>query len=242
MVNQVSKSEQVLLLTIAFNDAETIKLQYEQTKKYVTETFVYVVVDNSNDEQESEKIKNFCKKNTISYYRLPQMWNAISPSFSHGLALQYAYQHIVLKYKPSIVGFLDHDIFPIKQTSVQELVRGNPFFGLLQPRHGGVWYLWPGFLFFNLEILGSPKLDFTPRRGLDTGGGNYEALFKKYDVHSLPRCPHMYKTIGVNEKKKRIEFIGGWLHVMGLSGWANVKKTDIDLKEIVDMFDQKNIT
>jgi hypothetical protein len=227
-----SPINQLILLPIAFNNVETIKLQYTYIHKNLTENFTYIVADNSSDKNAASAIKAFCKEHSIPYSKLPaNPLTGSHPSGSHGLALNWAYKNIVKKYKPKYFGFLDHDIFPVRKTEVVSKIK-HGVYGLVQERNTN-WYLWPGFCFYDYKTIKNYKIDFRPAVGLDTGGGNYESIYKTIDKKSLTPIVHYYKNTQTYESfdvykggENIVEVISDWVHIMRLSHWDSFSTSD----------------
>jgi hypothetical protein len=232
----------LLLISIAFNNAETIQLQYEYLKKNLSDNFSYTVADNSNDKKASIAIRSFCIENNIPYYKLPSNpLTGAQPSGSHGLALNWSYKHIVKKTSQKFFGFLDHDIFPFRETAIIPHIRQG-MFGWLQERNDK-WYLWPGFCFYEYEKVKNISLNFMPATNLDTGGSNYEVLYKNTDRGNLVQLQHGYVNIETNEEstifkdaENTVELIGDWIHIMRVSSWNGHDKNTLPLRMIVEKF------
>jgi hypothetical protein len=215
----------LICITIAFNKSTVIEAQWKQLSENISESFTYIVADNSNDATVSAEIQNYCAQNYISYVKIPNNPFEKNPSRSHGIALNWAYEHIVKKYRPTYFGFIDHDILPFRKTAVTDKVQ-NGIFGLAQKRNEK-WYLWPGFSFFKTcEVIEKP-LDFLPCDGLDTGGSNYDVLYKNIDQATLSQLPQYYFDIEKRVKlpafdhanQNIVETIGDWVHLMRTSNW-----------------------
>src|SRR5262245_51830780 len=144
------------------------------------------------------------------------------------------------------VGFLDHDIFPTRPTSLIPLIEEAGFYGVGQ-RHAptGHLYLWPGFCFFSREWLAGRPLDFEGIRGAkskddgDTGSGLWP-LFANEGWERMYRAEHGYRAIRHPDEHGLqswgVETIGDWLHLTNGSGWMDVpdpeERTRL-LKELV---------
>lgn len=215
----------LLLTTIAFNNLDILKVQYQQLKNNIKDKFFYTIADNSNIPSISEKIKNYCIDQKIMYVKLPSNPYK-NPSKSHGIALNWVYKNIIKKYEPNFFGFLDHDIFPYKETSIISNLNKN-IFGLIQERNEK-WYLWAGFCFYNFKNIKNITMNFMPSKGLDTGGANYYKLYKNIDKNNLNKISQTYIDISTESKVLKInssntgttvETIGDWIHLMRVSNW-----------------------
>ncbi len=231
------KNTTLLIITIAYNNSDILKIQHKHLKENLEESFVYLIADNSDNMSTSSRIEDYCKIDKIPYVKLPPNPYR-NPSKSHGIALQWAYKNIVKSYHPHYFGFLDHDIFPDKKTYIISKLR-NGMFGLIQER-GEKWYLWPGFCFYDFSKIKKVKLNFMPCKDLDTGGSNYYTLYKGIDKNTLIKVPQVYidtntkeEVSDINDKNTSttVEHIGDWLHIMRASNWNDQKNNKISLYE-----------
>jgi hypothetical protein len=211
------------LVTISFNNAEVIKHQIKLLRQNLKDKFHYTVVDNSNHPAAMEQIASVCRVAKVAYIKLPTNPSA-NPSISHGYALNWAYWHYIRKRQAKYFGFIDHDIFPIKPTSVVKQLKKLPVFGLVQER-AGVWYFWGGFNFYTRSFVKHSRLNFIPPKHLDTGGANYARVFSRVDRSQLPDLNQHYQKIGKGNDPQAdlVERIGDWLHTINGSNWANKK-------------------
>jgi hypothetical protein len=222
--NNINKKNSIDLITIAFNNPSLIKHQAISLKQFVTDNFNYHVVDNSTKKITSQLLFNFCKDNSINYYKLPSNLSK-KPSISHSLALNWTLHNILKKSKNIYYGFLDHDIFPIKETSIIRNLKNQVFYGHRQQRER-IIYLWPGFCFMNREIFNPSEINFLPSLflGVDTGGRLFGKLKKilnqkiKWPNHSYIKINKRYESV----HESYIEKIDDWIHLINGSGW---KKT-----------------
>ena len=143
----------LLLTVITFNNIDILRKQYEYLKKYLETPYDYLVADNSNLTSKSIEIERFCHENNLSYVKIPNNpLTGIRASGSHGIALNWVYRNIIQKYRPKYFGFLDHDIFPIKQVSILDKLNLG-FYGVVRKRKEPYWYMWPGFSFYEYEMI-----------------------------------------------------------------------------------------
>lgn len=231
---------------IVFNNPEVIKQQIRLLKKYLKDDFDYYVFDNSNNELASLKIKEICNKQNILYLKLPP-----NPDYkgivgrSHGYALNWSYYNY-FKEKYRYFGLLDHDVFPIRITSVLEKLKIDGLWGLKHIRDSR-WYIWPGFCFFDMEYINNAKLDFLPWSDLDTGGANWKTVYLlKPPISDLPfscakindllanqylNWPNImipkseYRLLNAKllETDDLVEFFGDWIHFFNASNWRGLE-------------------
>lgn len=205
-----------IIATIAFNNLETLQLQYINLNKYLKDKFEYVIIDNSNDYKISKEIRKWCELEKILYIKIYFKYN-INPSNSHGYALNYAYS-ILSKTQAKYLGFLDHDIYPYKDTNIINRIKEGVY-GHIQNREN-IWYLWPGFCFFDTINIKNIKVNFLPVSGLDTGGRLYSLYYKNINknIINVPIQSNYYIK-DKNNNEIIIEKIGDWLHIGKLSNW-----------------------
>lgn len=76
-----------------------------------------MVADNSNNKVSASLVKTYCTENQIAYIKLPD--NSLKGSDSHAAALNWVCRNILIDIKGiEWVGFIDHDVFLIKETFV----------------------------------------------------------------------------------------------------------------------------
>ncbi len=217
-----NKKDFIDIITIAFNNVSILKIQYFFIKKNLKDCYEYSIIDNSTKKNVSKLIKEFCKNENIEYVKIPQINITLNPSDSHGLAINWAIKNFIKPRKAKYFGIIDHDIFPIKPTKIINILKKQEIYGHLQIRKAG-WYLWAGFCFFNEKFINNKKMNFLPKNGMDSGGGNYNDLYKHLKLEKLYFPYYKIKKIGNNNIKQNdyIEYIGNWMHIINASGWFN---------------------
>jgi hypothetical protein len=115
------------LITICFNSADILKLQYQHIKENLLDDYIYIIADNSNNKVESNNIILFAKENNLVYIKLPyNPYSNINASKSHGLALNFIYKKIISNNNLKYLGFLDQDIFPVSKLSIIKKIDNLP--------------------------------------------------------------------------------------------------------------------
>ena len=215
-------SNNIYIATVAYNNSQAISHQIRLVTKYLSDCYVYIVLDNSSDPKSSLKIEQLCAESNIHYINLPNNpYSGFDPSFSHGLALQWFLKNWVIPKKIKYFGFIDHDIYPIRRTTLTDKLNDAPCYGHIQYR-GNYWYLWPGFCFINTDKINPVTLNFLPVHSMqmDTGGGNWKALSKiELQTIEVPKYRLQNITNSTEKQNNSIEFIGDWAHTFNASGW-----------------------
>lgn len=219
---------QKVLVTISFNDPQVIEWQTRLIARNVPHA-IHIVADNSTDLTASSAIRNICSAAGVAFAAVPaNPWTRREQDGgkSHGYALNWVWRNIVLANRPSMVGFLDHDIFPTTKTDPFRMLDRAAVAGLVRTAPGERWYLWPGFAFFNLGRLRTDQLNFGRDwlDGFDTGGLNWHRLYRTLSDEDL--CAADYERITVAADVAMddalFERIDSWLHESRFT-------TDIDM-------------
>lgn len=207
--------DKAIIATVAFNRPDVLEWQIRLVRKNLAEQEGYIVFDNSNKPDQRHAIRALCQRENVPYVGLPSI--SFELSSSHGAALNWITQNFIVKYRPPLFGFIDHDIFPLEPVSIAEKIAGAKVYGW-EVNRAEVRYPWGGFAFFS--GVDPQPLDFAPvplpHVFLDTGGANWEILYKHLDkdqfrganVRFMPTTLH-----GI-----AFEEIDCWLHA-GQASW-----------------------
>lgn len=216
---QRAASGRQTMVTIAFNDPEILGRQIRAVRAFVPGP-IHVVADNSSNLARAAEIEALCGAEGVPYLRLPRNpWGRKSPSRSHGAALNWVWRRLIKPARPPAFGFLDHDIIP--------LAPDDPFADLERQSvagdkrwSNGRWFLWAGYCFFRIEVFDAIDADFGQDWpiSLDTGGGNWRALYSRLDPDQIVQRP--IENIDVFSGRPTpdcfFERRGVWLHEQGL--------------------------
>jgi hypothetical protein len=205
-----------VLVTIAFGDAEVIDWQVRLVRHNVPSA-THVIADNSRDHGAAARIAAICTELDAPYVRLPDNpWH--EPSRSHGIALNWVWRNLIHPGEPEVFGFLDHDLFPTAPNDPFEPLSTQDCFGVVRAV-GPRWFLWAGFCVFRFDRVRTEPLDFGQDwfYGLDTGGGNWRALYQHIPRAALkePHCTFEPYKPGVRLADGALQWVGPWLHEVG---------------------------
>jgi len=201
------------IYTVAFNNAKVIEYQIKLCEKNIKDEFLHIIIDNSIDKKASSDIKNVCIKYKKMYIRLPQ--NTLYSSQHHTLALNYTWINIVQKRMCRYFWFLDHDIFPVKKTSILPILKQQKLYGYLIDKYRrwfmwNAWFLWPWFSFFDKTL--SRKFDFglvkhfLPFYALDSWWANYNLIYKKLNKDAIQFADKELFWVDYNLKKIHLTY------------------------------------
>ncbi|GHT75667.1 hypothetical protein AGMMS50262_11670 [Bacteroidia bacterium] len=238
-----SSNEHCDIVTIAFNNIDTIERQIEMMKQNMQGDYTYIVADNSSDKTARKKIKKLCLNNSVAYISLPKnRLSIISGSYSHGASLNWIYYHVIKKRQPCYFGFVDHDLFPIKTISIKQKLEQQPIYGTLG-QDTQYWYLWAGLCFYRYAFVKDLKMDFLPAKPqgvyLDTGGGNWYPIYSKMNRADLLFECQRIENMGEEENEinwfeNTLHCIGDyWIHMVSASNWSEISPEKLEQKELM---------
>ncbi|MPZ37991.1 MAG: hypothetical protein GEU95_07980 [Rhizobiales bacterium] len=206
-----------VLVTIAYDDSEVIDMQASAVAQFVPHAF-YVIADNSSDDTLAREVAAVALRHAVPYVRLPRPLSSGEGSRSHGLALDWTWRNVIRPGAPEAFGFLDDDVFPTAPDDPFATLRQQPVYGALRTQ-GDRWFLWAGFCFFRFDAVSNRKLNFGQDwfKGLDTGGGNWEVLYRLLDPNSLAFAPTRFEPYrpGADPVHDSVQWCGQWLHEVG---------------------------
>jgi hypothetical protein len=148
------------------------------------------VVDNSSRPAARAEHQRICATRGVPWLGLPANpeW---SPNRSHGITLNWIWHNVVRRLRPELVGFVDHDCFPIRPFDLPSRMNGVTVYGLRKAswKYPEPWNVWAGYTFLRPAAIEAAeetfpaRIDFKHRieYGLDTGGSNWLAIYRKLD-------------------------------------------------------------
>ena len=207
-----------VLITVAVEDPQAIDWQIRLVRRYVA-CDLHLIADNSGDDVAANAIRSASDSAGALYLRLPA--SAARSSRSHGLALNWLWTNVVRPGRPAAFGFLDDDFFPTGPDDPFAVLGSQEFFGVIRTA-GERWFLWAGFCLFHYAAVADRMLDFRQDWfiGLDTGGANWELLYRHADITRLRRADMVtgrYRA-DVPESESYFQWYNHWLHEVGSTG------------------------
>ena len=224
------------IISIVYNQSELIMRQTKMYRKFCKEPVDFIIIDNSNIPEVTQSIK---------YHNADCIYHKTStphgqPSLSHAFAANFAYS----LYKDSYDYLLwtDHDLFPIKPFSIEEMLGEKWIVGLEQIRKH-IKYLWGGFIIINNKEIPREYIDFYPANvdnvQLDTGGEFYR-IIKEYpdmigyvDEEHIENhlCKdHFYNFYAMLDKR--------FMHFINGSNWAGIKNFEQRQNSLLNILDE----
>lgn len=234
------------LITIAFNNQSIINHQIKYVRAHVKDNFTYIVADNSSNPEASRQIRELCEREGVAYIRLPKnRLGMIGPSYSHASALNWVYRKIVKQRKPAYFGFIDHDLFPVRDVRVADYLQKQPVYGVKRAR-GKEWYLAAIMFFYRFDFVKDKKMDFMPvtptDEYLDTGGGNWYDIYSRMDMDEMEFASVYTENFrkGNLRHQDQVEiFDGRWLHTINGSYWLKVESKEDKIEGLIEKYEKE---
>lgn len=227
------------VVIITYNiSSEVFMLQIEAIRKFCKDDFEIEVFDNSSDVEKAEGIRYHASILEISYCKTHA--NSLNGSDSHSFAANFSYG--ILKDKYSLFAYLDHDLLPIKDFSVEEILGDKIIAGVGQIKNG-VKYFWPGAVMWDNTKIDNDLIDFSPdhEKNLDTGGG----LHKIIDEYGEDVCIFFSEAYHQNDgfagkKYNYYAMINGmFMHFVNSSNWNPIKNHDNRINSLLNIAREK---
>lgn len=209
------------LVTIAFSDPQLLAWQTRLLRRYVPHA-VHVIVDNSPGNAVAGQNARIAAAADVAYLRAPpNPWPVDAASRSHGLVLNWTWDNVIRPGEPEAFGFIDHDIFPTAADDPFAPLAAQDVYGVIRTE-GKRWFLWAGFCMYRFAAVRDRPLDFGQDwfMGLDTGGGNWTALYCRLDRTKLCEPPTRFVAFrpGIAVAEGPLQWSGTWLHEVGRMG------------------------
>ena len=217
------------------------------------ENYRHVIVDNSPKKSARKQMKQICERKGVDYVCVPLYIDKLishklfGNGLSHGAAINWMFYHVLKYNQPESFALLDHDVLPLKEFSLKEILISRDFYGV-ERNKGVAWYLWPGWCVFKYDLIEKYKPNFLPvfvnDVYLDSGGGNYEHLYCHYDLNHIVFpdvvTKRVKKTDGLHKHNDIyhgdcVQYIDhAWLHVINGSNCAHISGKEEFVDYILD--------
>lgn len=209
-----------IALVIAFEQPWALNWLLQMANRNVSDMTV-LVFDNSRNEAKRIELEHICKRNKAPYLALPANPTR-HVNRSHGMAMTWVYHNVVRAINPRIFGFIDHDLIPVGKVSIMDKLAGQPVYGLLNQNKFGFWSLWAGYCFFDYAGTRGKSINFLYdfSRDLDTGGRNWNSLYRDLDRRQMriASSDNVSMKVPSIENPRLVQFIDEhWLHIGGIS-------------------------
>jgi len=214
------KKYKKILIVVAFEKPQVLDYLFKMSQHNLNTDFDYQMIVFDNSKNKNDDILNVCQKYAIPYLSLPYNYTS-HPNRSHGMAMSWVYDRIIKQCKPTHFGYLDHDMFPIRNCNLTAILEKQKLYGNINGNKPPYWNLWAGYCFYNFENCENRPMNFLYdfSRGLDTGGRNWDGLYKFYAKDSLTYASdERHEVCLKNGMKGTVQIIDNvWLHIGGVS-------------------------
>lgn len=206
-----------IIAVIGFEQPELLNFSLKLAARHLPDVTM-MILDNSRRKESRAQIERVCQTHGAPYLGLPENPSR-HPNRNHGMAMTWIWHNVIKPLQPGIAGFIDHDVIPTKKVELKQLLAGQPLYGVPNVSRFG-WSLWAGFCFYDFSQVGAASLNFLnnfPLK-LDTGGRNWECLYKNYDPKTLKFAE--WRLFDVMDDPagvpRQVEVIDGtWMHIGG---------------------------
>lgn len=228
------------IIIVVYNlSSEIFLLQTAAIRKFCKDEFTIEVIDNSSNLELAEQIRYHAEKLGVNYTKTFASSN--NSSDSHSFAANLSYQKVKDLYE--FVFYIDHDVIPVKEFSVVEILSGGHVAAGLG-QGAKKTYFWPGLVMIGLERIDREMVDFSPSSefGLDTGGN----LYKIVDAYGKDNC------IFMNEAYCQNQYFNGhqnnhyavlnnamFMHFVAASNWHNKDKHEERINSLLNIAKEK---
>jgi len=207
----------------------------------LTDTTI-LVFDNSRRAAAKVDIEQVCRKHQTPYLALPPN-STRHVNRSHGMAMTWIFNNVVRVIKPRLFAFIDHDMIPVQKIGFSERLGDQSFFGLEQSSGGWAWNLWAGYCMFDFSSVARLKMNFLYdfSRNLDTGGRNWNRLYRNYDRERLrfaSNCNIKVKSASTKKSHSMQIIDDCWFHIGSIGYNDNFRDKSQFCEELAYTFDQ----
>jgi len=209
-----------IALVIAFEQPWAVNWLSRMANRNLSDATV-LVFDNSRNESKRLELEQVCKINRTPYLALPAN-RTRHVNRSHGMAMTWVYHNVVRAINPRIFGFIDHDLIPVRKVTIADKMTGQPVYGQILQGRFSFWSLWAGYCFFDYAATKGKSINFLYdfSRDLDTGGRNWESVYRHLDRRQLRASTFdrvSMKVPSVREPRLAQFIDQHWLHIGGIS-------------------------
>lgn len=217
---------------ITFNNAFLVQYQIKTLRKFLKSPFNLIVVDNNNwlHEEQTRKVLRLCIDENVTYIKAPDNYyqrpESFDPTMKLGTTMNWLFVQSVLQRRPKYFGFLDHDCFLVRDLDMRPYLDKYGMYGkVIRGAVPESWTLHVTTNFYKTKFVGDRLLDFRAsyQYGLDTGGANYNILYKGHSAerYAIEHHSVRFAEEDVNRKDsvQHYELIdnGNWCHMCASS-------------------------
>jgi hypothetical protein len=229
-----------IALVVAFEQPWVLDWLLRMAARNLSDTTV-LVFDNSRHASARQEIERVCRDRGTPYLALPPN-HTRHVNRSHGMAMTWIFHNVVRAIRPRMFAFIDHDMIPVQSVALSERRGDQPFFGWERFSGKRAWNLWAGYSLFDFSATAQLPMNFLYdfSRGLDTGGRNWDCLYRRYDRTKLRFAGSRTVEIRVpgTGEVHSVQMIDDcWLHIGGIGYNDNFRAKSACCRELARAFD-----
>lgn len=224
------------IVIITYNVPSLITRQIELINRFCKDEFEIIIIDNSTSQQAANSIKYHALQSKCRYIRTKA--TSHNGSESHAFAANFSYQ--TLRGEFDFMFYMDHDLFPVKEFSVKNILEIKMFAGI--PQEKSKTYFWPGCFMIDNRSIDQSIVDFSVsnKLGLDTGGN----LYKLIEEYGVLYC-EFFDEVHVQNPDFNKSFYnfyslinnGMFLHMINGSNWNNASDNEERINSLLNILE-----
>lgn len=226
------------IVIVTYNVPDLIIRQIDLLRKYCKDDFDIIVVDNSTRPEAIDSIAYHCQVRGVRVIKTQA--SSRNSSGSHVFACNLSYS--ILKDEYDYFFYLDHDNFPVKEFSVESILKGKTMAGLGQTK--SKTYFWAGCVMWNNYLVDHSLIDFSTshEHGLDTGGMLYQVI-EKYGIDQCVFFDEIYHE-NPSFRKPPYNFYamingGMFMHFINSSGWNPTEGNTERVNSLLNILEER---
>lgn len=181
---------------VAYNNIFCVEYQIKTFSLFCKDPHKLIVIDSNCGEypKNTESKREICKKHNVEFLELPVHLSnkRLNPSDILAKKLNYVFYEIIKKREPAFFAFLDQDFFAFREFSVMDQLEKYGMYGdvneiswdrtpgeKIENLTDGPWCMHPWLSFYKYDLVKDKPMDWSPCKGFDTGGKNWEVFISK---------------------------------------------------------------
>ena len=207
-----------IVLVVAFEQPWMLSWLIRMARRNVRDATV-LVFDNSRRAQARAEIEQVCRETSTPCLALP-LNGTLHVNRSHGMAMTWIYRNVVQALEPRLFAFIDHDLIAVEPLAIADRLGDQVMYGLPNQSPWG-WHLWGGYCLFDYHRIAPARLNFLNdfSRGLDTGGRNWQPLYRWHDPAGMRSAGIEFLDIAdaASGSTVQLQVVDrSWLHIGGI--------------------------
>lgn len=201
-IMSIDAAAKVLIITHNYNRPDFIELQYKTFKKFLKDSYEYVVFNDATDSQTRQNINDMCARYNISCIEIPQEIhtqpycprlpsdNLQQNNYRHSNCVQYSLDKIGYDHE-GIVFIIDSDCLLVRPFSIEAYMSDKHISGRINRPRNKIQYFSPLFCIISMDKIPDKRtLNFNAGtiNGIlgDTGAWSYYYMQEHQELTFIP--------------------------------------------------------